>query len=143
MKDVFKDYKAGDKVWSIIKGWETIVEIGVLNEYPIKTGCEAYTMSGKRYESDIIPTIYPNKFELVVPDEAYIKPQPKLAVDTKVIVWNNGGNRWERHFVGFTIDGRIMTFPSGTTSFTRRNIASKSLEKWDNYEMYKETDNER
>ncbi len=138
MKDVFKDYKAGDKVWSIIKGWETIVEIGVLNEYPIKTGCEAYTMSGKRYESDIIPTIYPNKFKIVIPPETYQKPLPEIAVDTKVIVWGDDKVMRKRHFAGFNVKDRIMTYAVGTTSFTGGMCA---METWDNYKIYKETEN--
>ncbi len=127
---IFKDYKVGDKVWNITRGWETIIEIDKKHndEYPIETNCGSYREDGREYKNDLIPTIYP-------------KPVPELEIDTKVLVWyNDERTKTKRHFAKFDSNGKIMTYPEGCSSFTR--ILHLPLETWDNYEKYGETDNE-
>ena len=78
MFDFIKEgYKKGDKVWNMItQGWEIIVIVDLNKECPIVTDEGSYTLEG--YEglrhSQSIPNIYPNKFDLSIPGEAYEIP---------------------------------------------------------------------
>ena len=145
MKDVFKNHKVGDKVWNLqTKKWETIEKIIKDSNYPIHTQYSTYKKDGRARDNAMIATIYPNEFGLVIPDEAYVKPKPKLAINTKVIVWKKGedNRKHNRYFNQFDIDGRAVCYPEGTTSFTR-NATCRPFEVWDNYEIYKEKENEQ
>lgn len=137
-------FKVGDKVWNILsKDWEIITEIDLdaNSEFTIETNYEFYTSEGKTSVKHTMPTIYPNKFELVIPTEAYQKPLPKLVVNTEVIVWNDNkpDERYRRHYSSFTPDMRLSCFADGTTSFTQK-LLGIALEHWDNYEIYEESD---
>ena len=86
MFDFIKEgYKERDKVWNVMtQGWEIIVIVNLNKECPIVTDEGSYTSEG--YEglrhSQSIPNIYPNKFDLSVPNEAYeIPPKDKDFVE--------------------------------------------------------------
>ena len=144
MKDIFKSHMVGDKVWNMQRqSWETIESIDRDSDYAIRTDCALYLKDGRVWEPDEVPTIYPNKFEIVIPEEAYTKPISNLEVDTKVVVWNYSNNKFNRYFAKFDNQfnnpGKILCFPKGTSSFTR-DSSHGLLETWDNYEVYKETE---
>ncbi len=142
MKDVFKNHKVGDKVWNLqTKKWETIEKIIKDSRYPIHTRYSTYKKDGRASENAMIATIFPSKFKLVIPDEAYQMPLPNLAVDTKVVVWNNiDGIRHKRYFAKFNNAGNIVCFPCGATSFT---AGLGKREHWRYYKVYKEKENEQ
>ena len=104
-----------------------------------------YTRDGRLKEDDMVPTIFPNKFEHYTEESAYGKPPkpPTLAVDTKVVVWNDSYmERLHAHFAQFCKSGLIICFGRGTTSFTENDyLGGPEKEHWDNYEIYKETEN--
>ena len=79
--------------------------------------------------------LYWNEFE--IPKEAFIKPLPQLAVDTKVIVWDDNGNSHKQHFKEFK-NGKIVCFILGRTSFTAHDDSDETL--WNNWELYEEED---
>ena len=61
------------------------------------------------------------------------KPLPKLEVDTKVFVWNRpNDSKTKRHFHSFNQDGKCLTYPGGSTSWTYTN---NELVAWDNWEL--------
>ena len=64
------------------------------------------------------------------------KPLPKLDVDTKVLVWNNtqirDASKTKRHFHSFDQNGKCLTYPGGSTSWTYNN---NDLVAWDNWEL--------
>lgn len=72
-------WKPGNRVWHRDKGW---VEITQIMAHVILVGKDWYMPDGRNNAGSILPTIFPNKFEL--PDEAYKRhlEQPDLAVDT-------------------------------------------------------------
>lgn len=128
---VFRNYKRGDKVWHITKGWVEIDSIDS-TQHPINTRFDNFTVDGKAYEDDLYPTIYPNEFK--VPAEAFKKPLPDLKVDTKVIVWNKDDKaKYHRHFKWFTKDGEIVCFVNGTTSWSNDGDTI-----WDYYEVFED-----
>jgi hypothetical protein len=59
-----------------------------------------------------------------------------LAVDTKVLVWDDGDTIKERrYFSHFNNNGTICCFNSGTTGWVTKNATTV---RWDNWELYKE-----
>ena len=80
-------YKEGDKVWNILsQQWETIIQIVPNDTYSVQTEENSYTPEGRKLSRDSISTIYPNKFELTIPEEAYEIP---LKDKDFVECWNN------------------------------------------------------
>lgn len=127
----FSGYKVGDRVWDIRDGWQEIVDISYDLKYPIRAVSRSYTIDGRDHESDKYPTIFPNEFK--IPDEAFVKPLPDLAVDTKVIVWNTGyeEDKFKRYFKEFDSFGNIVCFNNGCTSWSTNGDSIT----WDNYEV--------
>lgn len=65
-----------------------------------------------------------------------VTPYDDFKIDDKVLVWDslNYDNKKKRHFAGVDKDGKPMTFPIGTTSFTYDNeplITWDFCEKWE------------
>ncbi|OQY36221.1 MAG: hypothetical protein B6229_10600 [Spirochaetaceae bacterium 4572_7] len=68
-------YQEGDKVWNMLfQQWETITQIIPNIGCSITTDKDIYTSKGYGVNDYITPIIYPNKFELTIPDEAYETP---------------------------------------------------------------------
>jgi len=134
---MFEDYKVGDKVWKYGVGWIEITEIN--NEWAYPISCSdgyTYSMDGKLHVNNYFPSIFPNKFK--IPQKAFIKPLPKLKVDTKVLVWDDGVVvKEKRHFSHFNKYGKIVCFDNGTTSWSNYNDYKYT---WDNWELYIEED---
>ena len=137
---MFRRAKVGDKVWSLTRGWGTIIIVedhGQSSDYPIHVrfdkGCtNCYTVCGKFYTHDINPTLFWDEIKLEIPK----KPLPELEVDTKVLVWNNGDTKFRRHFHSFIEDGRIRTWINTASSFTADNDDCYTL--WNNWELYED-----
>jgi hypothetical protein len=126
------EVKVGDKVWDMFTGWTEVKDLLPNSKYSICTRITNYTSTGRVLSEHKSPTLFWNEFE--IPKEAFIKPLPKLAVDTKVIVWLNDNIKHRRHFSHFDGNGKICCFNEGTTSFTAGTFTSC----WDNWELYEE-----
>ena len=60
----------------------------------------------------------------------------KVAIDTKVLVKDDGNDKWKRrYFAGFDNGGNTLVFNNGTTSFTRRG-AKDTCSCWDEMVLY-------
>ena len=135
--EMFKNAKVGDKVWCMRRGWGVITHTEQGKRHPIGVkfsdrSFTSYTSDGKEYINDITPVLYWDELTIVPPK----KPLPNLAVDTKVLVWDEGGNSKIRaHFHSFSEDGRIVTYSNGSSSFTGDSRV-KCL--WRNWELYEE-----
>lgn len=61
--------------------------------------------------------------------------QPKLKIDTRVVVWDNSNTtKQNRYFSHFDDTGRIYTFIDGRTSWSNNNSYIPS---WDFWELAK------
>lgn len=72
-------FKVGQKVWTIESGWVMIEVISsdTSDTYPIETEYNTYTLDGKRFETDLVPSMFHD--EPVWPDPEPPKPKyPKL-----------------------------------------------------------------
>lgn len=136
-KVTFTDAKAGDRVWSITEGW------GVIRErrrpptsYPLYVDFDngnhkTYTLWGKYNYKDHGPTLFWDEVKTETPE----KPLPQLEVDAKVIVWDQDGKKYNRHFSHFDEDGRLFAFNYGHTSFTSESSPEVWVTAWANWEL--------
>lgn len=132
MTTTFETAKVGDKVWCIRSGWGEIGEVGWTDRCPIyvRFPCgefKSYTVDGLYNDEDLSRTLF--WAEVVI--DAPVKPVPQLEVDGKVVVWNDGRDRFSRHFSHFSKDGVLHTFSHGKTSFTGAGHTTP----WDNWEL--------
>ena len=138
---MFENAEVGDRVYDIRYGWGSIQFIGKNSQYPIsvvfdlkytnnKEITECYTDTGCFSTRSGKPVLFWNEFK--IPQEAFIKPLPKLVKDTKVLVWNNS-RKYKRYFSYFDRDGKIYCYEQGCTSWSATTSQS-----WDNWELYKE-----
>ena len=78
---MFQNAKVGDKVWSVLRGWGTILDINcgaypILVWFPEETlshGRGSYTFDGKYRAEDLVPELYWNKIDLPEAPEKPIK----------------------------------------------------------------------
>ncbi len=129
---MFKDAEVGDRVWHIGYGWGQVVRIDEYSDYPLvckfAIGTYSYTFDGKYHVTEVAPSLFWNEFK--IPEEAYKKPLPKLEVDAKVIVWNDGKqDKHNRYFSHFSASGKICCFGEGTTGWSTETRPTH----WDNY----------
>jgi hypothetical protein len=138
---MFENAEVGDRVYDIRYGWGSIQFIGKSSQYPIsvvfdlkytnsKEVTECYTYTGCFSNTKGRQVLFWNEFK--IPQEAFIKPLPKLVKDTKVLVWNNS-RKYKRYFSYFDRDGKIYCYEQGCTSWSATTSQS-----WDNWELYKE-----
>jgi hypothetical protein len=127
----------GDKVWDFLDGWSEVTSLVENSLYAIHTTRRSYTSDGKFQRGYLATTLFWNEFE--IPEIAF-KPFPKLAVDTKVLVWDYEDNgKLLRHFSHFDKKGIINCFDGGSTSFGDSNGATT---RWREWELYKEEIND-
>jgi hypothetical protein len=128
------EINVGDKVWDLYYGWSDVVALYDREKYKIMTNNDTYTTDGKCNTESKWPTLFWNEFK--IPKEAFIKPLPKIEVDTKVIVWRNGDPMTERrYFSHFDDEGRINCFNYGSTSWTNNDNETSP---WDYWRLFKE-----
>jgi hypothetical protein len=139
---MFENAQIGDRVWDIRYGWGIIQYVGRSSQYPISVVfdfkytnnrelTECYTYTGCFSTISERPTLFWNEFE--IPPEAFIKPQPKLAKNTKVLVWNDSPEIKEKRYFSHFNKGRIYCYEQGCTSWS-----GTTAHDWDNWELYKE-----
>lgn len=117
----FETAKIGDRVWSVEYGWGAIQSIlhSYTNPIQVKFAedvCKVFTLSGSRLpwcKTQTLQTLFWDEVVIKAP----VKPLPEIAVDTKVIVWNNGESKSNRYFSHFS-GGQIECFADGKTSWT-------------------------
>lgn len=133
-KVTFSDAKVGDRVWSLTEGWGTITaRLTTYSTYPLSVEFEngayrTYTLWGLLLFTDLNPTLFWDEVKI----EA---PLPQLEVDAKVIVWDQDGRKYKRHFSHFDEEGRLFAFSLGHTSFTSECSPEVWVTKWDNWEL--------
>lgn len=139
---MFSNAKVGDVVWSSMYGMGVISDIRESSSYPIYAIFEklnkfnakfdtSYSISGTRGDSEY-QTLFWQEFE--IPKEAFVKPLPKLEVDTKVLVWDNDTDyKHKRYFSRFEY-GKIVCFDGGATSWSEGTDTTT----WNNWKLYKE-----
>ena len=136
---MFKDAKLGDRAWNIQAGWGTIYHIHKESSYPIEFKSDisnkyySFTYNGLSKTSDINPSLFWNEFPIAIPETAFIKPPPKLEVNTKVIVWREPNSKFNRYFSHFDNKGQIHCFSNGGTSWSVNSTSS-----WPNWELVDE-----
>ena len=133
MTTTFETARIGDKVWCMRSGWGEIRDTHWTNRYPIyvyfpNDEFKLYTADGFYDDDDISQTLFWDEVKIVAPQ----KPLPELEVDTKVLVWGNNNIKHRGHFSHFS-NGRIYTFDSGSTSFTK--LHSNSVTGWPHWEL--------
>jgi len=146
---MFKNAQIGDRVWDVRYGWGKIITskessmfrltVEFINSYNDLQTC-SYTIEGRAANYHNFPTLLWNEFK--IPPEAFIKPLPKLAKDTKVLVWDEIGlfnekRKQKGYFSHFDKDGIIYCYGQGRTSWS-----GTTAQAWDNWELYKEYSNE-
>lgn len=134
MTTTFESAKVGDPVWCMRSGWGDIRDVGSTERYPISVyfpevdEFNSYTTDGFYDENHITQSLFWDEVVIVAPE----KPLPKLEVDTKVLVWTDPNKKNKRHFSHFN-HGRIYTFDSGSTSFTK--LHRDSVTGWPHWEL--------
>ena len=120
----FEDAKVDDRVFDIKHGWGLISKVFPKNMRPITVQFSKYDRSymfnGKYSETDRNQVLFWDEVIITPPS----KPLPKLEVDTKVLVWDEGRDTEKRHFSHFSDSGRIHVFIKGTTSWTCKKTVS-------------------
>ena len=126
----FETAKIGDKVWCLYYNkWFTITNIRKEDAYPIKTEINSYTLDG-RLNTHSIRTLFWDEVIITPPE----KPLPKLDVDTKLLVWEEGSYKTKAHFSHFDSDNEICVFSMGKTSWTKDN----NTQAWTFWELAKD-----
>jgi hypothetical protein len=75
---------------------------------------------------------------LKIPKETFVKPVLKMAIDTKVLVWDfHKDTKTKHYFSHFDSDGNISCFNDGATSWTAVNSATSTWRYWELYEEEK------
>lgn len=131
MTTTFETAKVGDRVWDYFRGWGVVGLLNHDSSYPLEVEFtdtkRAYDYSGVPDRRRPIRLLFWD--EVVI--EAPVKPLPDLEVDAKLLVWDNGRDRFSRHFSHFSKDGVLHTFSHGKTSFTGAGHTTP----WDNWEL--------
>lgn len=136
-KVTFSDAKVGDRVWSLTEGWGTVRNrFRNYTEYPLTVEFEngeykSYTLWGRFRTKDLSPTLFWDEVMIETPE----KPLPQLEVDAKVLVWDQDGKKYNRHFSHFDEDGRLFAFNLGHTSFTSEANPEVWVTAWDSWEL--------
>lgn len=126
--------KPGDRIWSMIDGWGTVVSLDSGAEYPFEvkfdTGtCETFMYCGRCYKMDRNPTLYWDEIQFEAPERPKPEPPklPNLAVDTPVLVRDKDTYWIPAHFAEWS-GSRIKTWIGGKTSYTAQ--AKHSWDEW-------------
>ena len=119
----FETASIGERVWYVLLGWGTIINVFHEEDYPIAVefefgDIETFTKAGREYSDTSNQTLFWDEVKFEVPT----KPLPKLNKDDCVEVWNantvDPTITYKRHFSHFE-DGSIFCFGDGGTSWTR------------------------
>jgi hypothetical protein len=133
MKEMLKNAEIGDRVWSVLSGWGTLVRIDEGEDYPFVVkysdcSCRKYDEYGKRLNNDLNPELYWSEIKFETPK----KSLPDLEKDTRVIVWNGFLNdEHNAYFSHFDEDGRIHCFAYGATSWSSTGVIAD----WDYWRL--------
>lgn len=76
---MFKNAVVGDRVWSIRKGWGTVIKVDTDSDYPIKVRLdvseriEGYTYDGRFTSVDLGPELFWDEVHIVAPSKPKVK----------------------------------------------------------------------
>jgi hypothetical protein len=133
----FESAKVGDAVWSFEYGWGTVIGVNKTFTYPLEVSFTknfkcTYTLTGTTSTKGMNQTLFWDEIDFEIPTS----PLPKLEVDTKVLVWcKEGEKKKKRYFSHFDEEGLIVTFPSGSTSWSSE---STNFLAWNYWELPKQ-----
>lgn len=125
----FETAKVGDRVWCILYGWHPIIDTQYDVNYPILTSKGSYTIDGRNYSNNG-RTLFWDEVVITPPP----KPLPKLEVDTKVLVWDEGFYKTKAYFSHFDSKNKICVFPLGRTSWSN----DSNTQSWTYWELTKD-----
>ena len=127
----FETARVGDRVFHYRYGWSTITNIREESNYPITIDYDfSFTYEGFADKSDKNQVLFWDEVVITPPH----KPLPKLEVDTKVLVWDDGETmKQKRYFSYFDSNSNIFVFVHGGTSWTSTQTA-----KYHNWELAKD-----
>lgn len=133
----FTKAKVGDRVWDFQYGWGVIDDIDeqVGISFPIGIWFDNEKRMTSDFKGRLIPKANPTLFwnEFKIPDEAFIKPAPKLEVDTLVWVWDDyKDEKLLRFFSHFNEEGNICTFRDSKDS----SCGISDFLIWKRWELY-------
>ena len=145
---MFKNAKVGDRVFDYaLQEWGNVINFSYSSIYPAKiefsnyvkntilvsfknNKVRSYTTQGTRNNTDKLPTLF---WDEVKPITSPKKPLPKLEIDTRVLVWDNGGkdDKLNRYFSHFSPNGNMHCFFKGCTSWS----SNGKTVPWTNWEL--------
>ena len=137
MTTTFENVQAGHRVWDIIRGHGTTEGrccYGCYNFLKVlfDSGVSGYYFDDGKMREGGLPgarTLFWQEVTIIAPP----KPLPKLAVDTKVLVWNEGSQqRYKSHFAAWSDEGHMLCWHAGKTSFTGADFGALT---WDFYQL--------
>ena len=133
---MFSEAKVGDRVFGYThQKWGTIKKINADATYSIWVTFQgnvedSFTYQGYMNAIHGVPVLFWDEVKPLTPPK---KPLPKLDIDTKMLVWDNGSDKIrKRYFSHFDKDRRPNCFLDGKTSWTEKKTAA-----WDNWDLPK------
>ena len=122
---MFSKAKEGDRVWSMMYGWGTVINVDLEDpQYQLHVGfgdeqSDWFLRCGRSMPHHLNPLLFWDEVKITPPE----KPLPDLKVDTPVLVRDSDDEEWcPRHFHSFGKDGRIRAWTSGCTRHTAGEV---------------------
>jgi hypothetical protein len=124
--------KVGDRVWDTYHWeWSEVTKATPFGHlvFGERTKITSSVCINGRVNGSFAPVrFYPNRWN--VPEEAFVRPLPELAVDTPIWVYEDGGKSWyPRHFAYWDRDGKPVVFTEGKTSHSAPGMTVR-FHKW-------------
>lgn len=115
---MFRNAKVGDRVWDFSKGWGTVLNITLSENYPIfvkfdnsNRADETYTYEGKANNSNVNPTLFWDEIHFSIPKKPFnLKEFLKENLEPKEFVFNESNyylywqNSKQKIDYGYNID---------------------------------------
>lgn len=113
MNSDFSEAKTGDWAWTIRSGWRRIEDTTGGIRYPISIGGCNYTITGKFFKRDVVPSAF-----IIPPKELCSDPPPcEFKRGDKVLVWDMQTTKHRRYFSHIEA-GFFYCFANGTTEWS-------------------------
>jgi hypothetical protein len=125
-------FKVGDTVWEMgQKEWKIAEVLHKFKHITIESGDMKMSIQPSgRYSDHLLPSFFPNRFE--IPEAAFEKPRPELAVDTPIWVRDGDTDNWQpRHFAKWE-GHKVVAWDEGRTS---HSCAKFERLEWQQYRL--------
>lgn len=148
---VFKNAQVGDRVYDLLKGWGTIVNINPEDNYPIYVNSDidsfcTFTYDGKRDINDKNPTLFWDEIKFDIPKKPFnlenelkqLEVQEfKTAERNYFLTWDNAGKSIYYDIVGNNEQPDIKYFTENSVKKFMENVKDKKISKEQFFEAYK------